>query len=82
MTFQEKLKRLTQDRRLNVVARRAGIAERGISNYLAKPQNPRSDIALRLAKVLGVDVAWLIDDVQDWPPVRVTQREIVEQYAA
>ena len=81
MTFAEKLKRLTEDRRQTVLCKRAGLPSTTIANYLSKQQTPRSDRALALAKVLGVSLDWLVDDKQEWPPVRVASTQIVEQYA-
>ncbi|HZK80617.1 MAG TPA: helix-turn-helix transcriptional regulator [Humisphaera sp.] len=81
MTFAEKLAKLTEDKRKNVVAERAKIAPRAISDYLSKGTQPGAETALRLARVLRVDVDWLIDEEQDWPPVRVARRVIVEEYA-
>lgn len=69
MTFSEKLKRLTEDRRCTVLSRRAGLPPTALSDYIAKGHTPRADTALRIARVLGVSVEWLIDDAQEWPPV-------------
>ena len=76
MTFHEKLKRLTEDRKCSVLCRRIGLPPYTIANYLCKKQTPSAPIALRLARVLGVDLAWLVDDEQGWPPVRAHEAEL------
>ena len=68
MTFHEKLKKLTEDRIKSVMSIRAGLPRMAISNYLAKKQTPSCDVALRIARTLGVSVEWLIDDSRGWPP--------------
>lgn len=69
MTFAEKLTRLTEDRHKAKVSRRAGLPSTAIYDYVSKGFRPRAEPALRLARVLGVSVEWLIDDTQAWPPV-------------
>jgi plasmid maintenance system antidote protein VapI len=69
MTFAEKLARLTEDRLKTRVSRKAGLPPAAISDYIAKGNTPGADTALRLARVLGVSVEWLIDNDQEWPPV-------------
>ena len=81
MLFNEKLRRLTEDRRKTVISKRAGLPRLFISNSISKGQTPRSDNALALARVFGISVEWLIDDKQEWPPVRVVSTQIAEQYA-
>lgn len=71
MTFHDKLRRLVQDMNKSAVARRAGISPQAIDSYVRLGNVPLIDSAVRLARALGVDIAWLIDDERDWPPVRV-----------
>jgi transcriptional regulator with XRE-family HTH domain len=80
MRIHEKLARLTKDLKKTMVCKRAGIPNNAISNYISKEQMPSADVAFRLAKALAVDVAWLVDDRQNWPPMRVTGRRVVERY--
>ena len=71
MKFHEKLKRRVQELGLNKAkaARDAGLPESTISSYLAKDDSlPRMDIALKIARAIGVPLEWLADDAQDWPP--------------
>ncbi len=75
MTFHEKLNRLTQDMHKTKVSIRAGLAPTAISGYLDKGYMPGINIAVRIARALGVDPGWLIDDSKGWPPVRVEQPE-------
>ncbi|HEX4055989.1 MAG TPA: helix-turn-helix transcriptional regulator [Tepidisphaeraceae bacterium] len=70
MTFQEKLKRLTEDYHRSRLSLRAGLPPNAISDYVNKGHLPSASIALRIAKVLNVSVEWLIDDTRDWPPLR------------
>jgi transcriptional regulator with XRE-family HTH domain len=69
MTFHEKLERLTEDRKKTVVSRRAGLPDSAVSNYITKLQEPPITIAVRLARVLQVELEWLVDDEREWPPV-------------
>ena len=68
--FTEKLERLIAGRNKAELARQAGLtADTAISNYLhRKGSIPRADIALKIARALAVDFAWLVDDEADWPP--------------
>ena len=45
-----------------------GLAPTAISNYIASGSIPRADIALKIARAVGVPLDWLIDDSQDFPP--------------
>lgn len=68
-SFTEKLTRLTEGKNKAEIARRAGLKATTISDYVAKGYTPRADIALKMAKALNVDAAWLIDDERnEWPP--------------
>ena len=70
MTITEKIKALMQDRRVNVVAARVGVHPITLTSY-SKGTIPGADVALKLARALGVDPGWLVDDSRGWPPVRV-----------
>jgi len=76
MTFHEKLRRLLEDMNRTKVARRAGILPTNINNYLRRESVPGIDAALKLARALGIDPGWLIDDSKGWPPVRVREEEL------
>jgi transcriptional regulator with XRE-family HTH domain len=71
MTFHEKLQRLTEDMHKTKVSRRAGLSPTAISVYIDKKYTPGIGIAVRIARALGVDPGWLIDDAREWPPVRM-----------
>ena len=73
MTILEKLRRLTEDMHKSRVAKRAGLPATALSNYLNRGSIPSACIAARLARALGVDPGWLIDDTRGWPPVRIEQ---------
>jgi transcriptional regulator with XRE-family HTH domain len=68
VTFTEKLKRATQDLNKAKASISAGLAPTTISNYIATGSTPRADIALKIARAIGVPLDWLVDDTQDWPP--------------
>lgn len=70
MTITEKIKALMQDRRINVIAKRVGVHPITMTSY-SKGAIPGADVALKLARALGVDPGWLVDDSRGWPPVRV-----------
>ncbi len=69
MNFQQKLKKIKGIVKIGVVAERAGISAQSMSNYIHRGNGPRYDVAVRIAKALGVEVSWMLDDEQDWPPV-------------
>lgn len=79
MTVNEKLSRLGTKLNKAEISRRAGLAPTAYSAYaLSKGTIPRADIALRLARSIGVSVEWLIDDRQEWPPVWVNYPDATE----
>ena len=67
MTWQEKMRRLTEGKNLSYWSRRAGCPRNAISNALNSNQMPRSDKGVKLAKALKVTADWLFDDEQDRP---------------
>jgi len=69
MTITQKIAALMQDRRQKVVAERIGVHPITLSSY-SKGTIPGADVAAKLARALGVDPGWLIDDARGWPPVR------------
>jgi transcriptional regulator with XRE-family HTH domain len=68
MTLQNKLTRLAEGRIKSFVCRQAGLHPCALSAYLHRGQIPSAEVALRLARALGVSVEWLVDPEQDWPP--------------
>ena len=84
MTFHEKLSKLTEDRKKNVLCRRAGLRPTFISSCLSSGKMPSVTHALALARVLGVSFEWLVDDAREWPPVpaETTSRELQTSTAA
>jgi transcriptional regulator with XRE-family HTH domain len=69
MTFPQKIRALMRIYKQNAIARRVGISPQSLNAYLHHGAIPSADVAVRLADALGVDVSWLIDDRQNWPPV-------------
>lgn len=68
MLFAEKLDKLGKEVNKSRVSRAAGLKANTLSTYIATRSIPRADIALKLARALGVPLEWLVDDTQDWPP--------------
>lgn len=68
MTFNEKLRRLTEDKKKTVLSIRCGLPRTAISDYCAKRCKPSCVTVLAISRVLGVDLEWLIDERQEWPP--------------
>jgi len=67
MTFAEKLTLLLRKRTARDVASQASVSPTSITNYLRRASIPRADAAFRLARVLDVDLTWLLDDAANWP---------------
>jgi transcriptional regulator with XRE-family HTH domain len=68
MDFWEKLSKRAEGVNKARVSRAVGLPPNAISSYLAKRSVPRADIALKIARALGVPLDWLLDDSKDWPP--------------
>jgi transcriptional regulator with XRE-family HTH domain len=69
MTFAEKLNALMHDKRVGITAERIGIHPVTLNDYRRGKFMPKSETAAKLARVLGVDLTWLLDESQAWPPV-------------
>lgn len=69
MTLGKKLERFAETYKMTAIARRAGISHTAMSKYARHGVTPSAPTALKIARVLGVSVEWLIDDEQGWPPV-------------
>lgn len=82
MTFHEKLARLTAYMKRAAICRSLGMPENAMGNLLHRKQMPAADTALKFARALGVSVEWLIDEEQDWPPVRSSEPELHAEHAA
>ena len=73
MTIHEKLSRLTKMCHKAAVATRAGLSPATLSSILTRKAGVSITSARSLARVLCVDVGWLIDDSRGWPPVRTDE---------
>ena len=69
MPLHEKLKLLLADRRITVIAKRAGVQPITVHQYKSGRCEPSRKVAVKLAALLGVSVGWLLDDSQGFPPV-------------
>lgn len=89
MTFREKLQELARGRNRSQLARDAGLPPTVLSNYINRGSVPRADIALAIAKALGVPLEWLVDDTQDLPaptpekasPGKLSDEELMDEVA-
>lgn len=79
----ERLENLAPDR-ASEIARMTGIADSTMRTYFSGSSMPKADAAIKIAEVLGVNVAWLVTGegpmqssaVQDASIVRVEQLDI------
>jgi transcriptional regulator with XRE-family HTH domain len=78
MTLHEKLKRLTRLVNLAALSRDVGVSQTAIWQWVAGKKTPRVESVTPLARALRVEVSWLIDDSQDWPPVRIPDPDSAE----
>lgn len=67
MVFADKLRELTKNISRAALARKAGLSEAAISNYINAGHRPGADAALAIARATGVPLDWLIDDKCDFP---------------
>lgn len=81
MTFHEKLKRMMVSRNRRAVSRMLGMSNNYLNGLLYEQKMPAADTAQKLARILAVDIDWLFDDRQNWPPMRVIERRVAEEYA-
>lgn len=61
-TFIERLERLMEDKGLQQkdLAEKAGISSNGISTWKTTGTLPRADVAVKIARILGVTVEYLV----------------------
>jgi transcriptional regulator with XRE-family HTH domain len=76
----EKLERLTRLMKQKQVSQAAGLGVTTLTNILRRKSSLAWKTAVSIARVLGVDPAWLMDESKGWPPVRV--EELEESHAA
>ena len=81
MSIGKKIMRCLSEREapLRWLAEKAAYSEASLSRVVAtrKPQVPRLDAALRIARALGVPLEWLADDEQTGDPPPAAEDEIV-----
>jgi len=75
MQTHEKLERLTKFMNRTAVCNAAGLSPATLINAIDRRSSIRGSTAVALARVLGVDAGWLLDDSKGWPPVRVESAE-------
>ena len=71
MNFHIKIARLLMDKNLAAVGRRAGVSQATMWKLRYRKRVPGIDTAAKLARALGIDVGWLVDDAAGWPPVLI-----------
>jgi DNA-binding XRE family transcriptional regulator len=74
MNIIEKLWRLTKLTNKQAVAREAGIHGNTLVSILSGKRNPSLPTARALARTLGVDLGWLVDDSRGFPAVYVENK--------
>lgn len=67
VTITQKLEKLTEGKNKADLARKVGLKPTTVSDYISKAYLPRVDIALKMARALGVPLEWLADDEADFP---------------
>ena len=78
MKIAEKIERLTRVMRRNQLCREAGLPVTTISELTTGRTTSITTVkAVALARALGVDIGWFVDDSRDWPPVYVKQENAV-----
>lgn len=67
MKWQEKVKKLMNDRNINQkqLSKLSGVTASSVSRYLKSERRPRIDIIVNFAKALDVDMEYLLDDDDD-----------------
>ena len=69
MTVNEKLNRLASMMSPTKLAKASGLKMTTVFNYISGKSVPSAQNVLPIARALGVDVHWLLDDRAGWPPV-------------
>ncbi len=83
MTTHKKLVRLTRFSNLAAVSKAAGLGRATLGRILRGESDISISTAISLAKVLDVDIGWLLDPSKKWPPARsVAREELVGSSAA
>ena len=86
MNIREKLLRLTRLYIKEALAKEAGLCPATIYDCLKGKKNPSRKSCMALARVLGVDAGWLMNDGDDRPPVWVNApaagRQVAQATAA
>lgn len=70
MTIHDKIERLTRFASKGAISRAAGLGYTTLNAIVARKSAVTTKTAIALARVLGVDAGWLMDDAKGWPPVR------------
>ena len=81
MTMQTKLAKYAKVYSAATISRAAGLSAGSLSAILnSERPNPKVETVRALARALGVDPLWLIDENAGWPPV-VAGRPTIEELA-
>lgn len=63
------------------LAAKAGINPRALLTYVAaKPSMPPADVAVRIAKALGVSVEYLVDGVEDHNKIGARELHLISNF--
>lgn len=72
MKFRQKLERLTRFANKRKMSIAAGLGANTLYGLVSDGNDASLSTVTAIAKVLGVDVGWLVDDSRGWPPVHAS----------
>jgi transcriptional regulator with XRE-family HTH domain len=76
MNIHGKLRSLLKNMNKSAVCKSVNLSVATLEGIIGERRSiPNANTALKLARALGVDPGWLIDDSKGWPPVRVEKNE-------
>jgi transcriptional regulator with XRE-family HTH domain len=77
MELRDKLQRLRDGRSYRQIAAAIGCSAESVRRWLDGDAEPSFTRGVAMARLLGVDAAWLADDSADWPPPPAEDDRIV-----
>ena len=78
MTWKEKIKNLMDEKNINQkeLSKLSGITESSVCRYLKGDRTPRIDVVVNFAKVLNVEVDYLLEDGKIYNPYESVKNAI------
>jgi DNA-binding phage protein len=74
MTLREKLERLTEFSNRKRICKAAGLSSNVLYGIIVEGKDPCLGTIAAIAKVLGIELSWLVDERASWPPVFTPDR--------